>query len=98
MSDQRMIDTQARHISRLNDDVKMKNRHIDQLEGEIARMTPGYDYYMLIQKHCLENDACMMAWEHFLVTLALSVDKPVPGLTAEAEADDTLQYSLSFGA
>lgn len=98
MSDQRMIDTQARHITRLNDDVKVKNRHIENLQRQIDEMAPAHDYYMLIQKHVLANDACMLAWEAFLVTLALSLDEPVPGLTAQAEPDETIQYSLSFGA
>lgn len=96
MSDQRMIDTQARHISRLNKELETAVRKVIALERQVEHLTPAHDYYMSIQKVVLGDEACMEAWQAFLVMVALSQEAAIPGLTRPAEYD--AQFSLSFGA
>ncbi len=95
MSDQRMIDTQARHITRLNGELTKAAMANTRLERRVEEMTPAYEYYMAIQKTVLADESCMEAWQAFLVMVALTSD-PIPGLTTQPVEDH--QYSLSFGA
>ena len=96
MTDQRMIDTQARHITRLNKELETAARKVIALERQVENLTPAHDYYMAIQKVVLDDDACMEAWQAFLVMVALSQENPIPGLTKPSEFEP--QFSLSFGA
>jgi hypothetical protein len=104
MSDQRMIDTQAKHITRLNNELMIAGRNNAALERRIENLTSAHDYYMAIQKAVLADEACMEAWQAFLVMLALTQNKPIPGLTCEEPkpphdpSAEYFQYSLAFGA
>lgn len=85
MANTRMEEAQARHISRLNEQVSQLIKRNERLENEYNRYKTGHDYYMAIQKAALENDAVMSAWEHFIVVMKLSLEEGVAGLTGPLE-------------
>lgn len=81
----RMEEAQARHISRLNEEVANLRGQRNALEHQAEKYKLGHDYYMAIQKAALENDAVMSAWEHFIVVMKLSLEESVAGLTGPLE-------------
>ena len=79
---QRMIDTQAAHITRLNKEVKRLGEENSRLLHENRQLRPAHDYYMLIQKHAIADDTIMSAWQSFIATMSLVFEEEVPDLTA----------------
>lgn len=73
-SDKRMIDTQARLITRLNKEIEQMQIQFGKAELEVERLRPAHDYYMMIQKFALERDSVMFAWQHFLTILKIAMD------------------------
>lgn len=85
-SDQRMIDTQAKLISRLNEDLKKQrdelSAKISSLRQENDRMREAYRYYMTIQEAALADENVMSQFQTLLMMIKLSSEDEIPGLTA----------------
>jgi hypothetical protein len=89
-SDKRMIETQARLITRLNKEIAEMQIQFGKAELEIERLRPAHDYYMMIQRYCLENDSVFFAWQNFITVLKIATDD------AEGENDRVRQHHTYF--
>lgn len=91
---ERMVATQARHISRLNEEIREKNKFIENLNSRLRVAKKSAEYYDKIQKACLENDAVMSSFQSFMAVLTLATSEKVEGLTAPEI--DRIDYSFGL--
>lgn len=71
-SDQRMIDTQARHISRLRAEYdELRAEHI-ALQDKTERDAPAASFYFQLQQAIIENPIIQSEWERFCSFLKMA--------------------------
>ena len=71
-NDQRMIDAQARRISKLNDIVYSKNEEILKLEHRLYKYELAGKFYLEMQKLILDNLTLKAEWDRFCIVLKLA--------------------------
>lgn len=71
-SDQRMIETQARHISRLRSEYEELRASYTELQAKTERDAPAASFYFQLQQAIVENPIIQSEWERFCAFLKMA--------------------------
>lgn len=93
-SDQRMIETQARKISELNNMVRSRDDEIQRLKDKMYHQHLAGKFYLEMQKSILDNPSLKSEWDNFCIVLRMvcpELDEILSTVTKEHE----MAYSSS---
>ena len=57
------------------------NQSIADCEQHLALIKPQADYYLTMQSTILASSEAMEAWQAFMITVQLTVNDTIPGIT-----------------
>lgn len=95
-SDQRMIDTQARKISELNDRIRAKDVEIYNLKDKMYREHLAGKFYLEMQKAIIDNPALKSEWDNFCIVLRMVCPEMDEILTTVTEEHEKSYSSSNF--
>lgn len=81
--DARLYKKQCEETYRLNQEFKKLHKRLDELKSENDRLRPAHDYYMMLQKAAMEDEAVGCAFSNLVMLVKLSSEDDIPGLTGE---------------
>jgi hypothetical protein len=88
-------DAQSRIISNLHQDIAEMRKKVARASDNARKYKRAHDFYMMIQKACMENPIVAEEFQRFLsVCRLVGEDEGTPGLTTQSE--DFIDYQNTF--
>lgn len=92
---ERMIETQARLITKLREDYAALQRVLAQTEAQNRKNRQAAEFYFELQKHILENPILQSEWTRFCSFLKMA-DPTADKKTPKRRDDDGPGYNIPF--
>lgn len=79
--DTKLLRKTQEEVTRLNEEIKKLHKKYDEVRAENAKLRPAHDYYMLLQKAAMDDEAVMNAFQQLMLLIRLSSDEEIDGVT-----------------